>query len=73
MEQQIEVVSPRGQMSSSILSLETNRIRENIAKNKMLRKGQLFHLPICLIHMPLVDPETGTWPLEIREPHVVHV
>ena len=60
-------------MSSSILSSEQNHIKENIAKNKLVRKGQLFHLPICLIHKPPVDLETGRRPLEIREPHVVHV
>ena len=34
-EQQIEVVAPRGHLSSGILSSEQNRIRENIAKNKL--------------------------------------
>ena len=45
-EQQIEVVAPGGHLSSGILSSEQNRIRENITKNKLVRKGQLFHLPI---------------------------
>ena len=52
---------------------EQNKIRENIAKTKLVRKGQLFHLPICSIHRPPVDPESGRRPLEIREPHAVHV
>ena len=66
-EQEIEVVALGGHLSSGVLSSEQNRIRENIAKNKLVRKGQLFHLPICLIHMPLVDPELRRQPLEIRE------
>ena len=48
-EQQVEVVPPRGQMSSGILKSEHNRIRENIVKTKLVRKGQLFHLSICSI------------------------
>ena len=43
-EQQIEVLASGGQMSSDILSSEQKHIRENIAKNKLVRKGQLFHL-----------------------------
>ena len=43
-EQQIEVVAPRGHLSSDVLSSEQNRIRENIAKNKLVGKGKLFHL-----------------------------
>ena len=72
-EQELEVVAPGGHLSSGVLSSEQNRIRENIAKNKLVRKGQLFHLPICSIHRPPVDPESGRSPLEIREPHAVHV
>ena len=60
-------------LSSGVLTFEQNRIRENIAKTKLVRKGQLFHLPICSIHQPPVDPESGRRPLEIREPHAVHV
>ena len=72
-EQELEVVAPGGHLSSGVLSSEQNRIRENIAKNKLVRKGQLFHLPICSIHRPPIDPESGRRPLEIREPHAVHV
>ena len=43
-EQQIEVVAPGGHLSSDVLSSEQNRIRENIAKNKLVGKGKLFHL-----------------------------
>ena len=38
-EQQIEVVAPRGQMSSCILSFEQNAIRENIPRTKLVHKG----------------------------------
>ena len=72
-EQQIEVVAPGGQMSLGILSFEKNRIGVNIAKTKLVQKGQLFHFPICSIQRPLVDPLRGRQSLQIREPHVVHV
>ena len=72
-EAEIEVVPPGGHLSSGVLTSEQNKIRENIAKTKLVRKGQLFHLPICSIHRPPVDPESGRRPLEIREPHAVHV
>ena len=72
-ERQVEVVAPRGQISSSVLTSEQNKIRENIGKTKLVRKGQLFHLPITSIQRPLIDPLMGRRPLEIREPHVVHV
>ena len=38
-----------------------------------MRKGQLFHLPITSIQRPPIDTLTRRRPLEIREPHVVHV
>ena len=72
-EQQIEVIAPGGHLSSGMLSSEQFRIRENIAKNKLVRKGQLFHLQICSIHRPPVDPKSGRRPLEIREPHAVNI
>ena len=65
--QELEVVAPGGHLSSRVMCSEQNRIKENIAKSKLVRKVQLFHLPICLIHMPLVDPELRRQPLEIRE------
>ena len=49
-EQELEVVAPGGHFSSRVLSSEQNRIRENITKKKLVRKGQLFHFPICSIH-----------------------
>ena len=55
-EQELEVVAPGCHLSSRVLSSEQNRIRENIAKNKLVRKGQLFHLPICSIHRPHETP-----------------
>ena len=65
-----EVIPPG---SSGILTSELNRIRENIVKTKLVHKGQLFHLPICFIQQPSIDPETWRQALEIREPHLVHV
>ena len=55
-EQEIEVVAPGGHLSSGVLSSEQNRIRENIVKNKLVRKGQFFHFPICSFNRPPVDP-----------------
>ena len=72
-EQQLKILAPRGQISSSVLTSGRNIIRENIVKTKLVHKGQLFHLPITSIQRPLIDPLMGRRPLEIREPHVVHV
>ena len=71
--QELEVVAPGGHLSSRVMCSEQNRIKENIAKSKLVRKVQLFHLPICLIHRPQVEPESGRRPLEIKEPLAVHV
>ena len=38
-----------------------------------MRKGDVFNLPITHIHRPPVDVKIGRTPLEIREPHCVHV
>ena len=38
-----------------------------------MRKGQLFHLPITHIHRPPIDENIGRRPLEIREPHKLHI
>ena len=48
-EQQLEIVAPRGQISSGILTSEQNKIRVNIMKKKLVYKGQLLHLPITSI------------------------
>ena len=72
-DQQVDVVAPGGQLSSGVLTSEQNKIRENIVKTKLVRRGQLFHLPITSIQRPPIDPVTGRRPLEIREPHSVHV
>ena len=72
-EEDAEVIPPGGHISSGIFTSEQNRIRENIVKTKLVRKGQLFHLPICSIQQPPIDPTTGRRALEIREPHSVHV
>ena len=40
-EAEIEVVAPGGHLSSGVLTSEQNKIRENIAKTKLVRKGQL--------------------------------
>ena len=55
------------------MTSEQNWIRENIAKNKLVRKGQLFHLLISLIQRPPIDRATGRRTLTISELHAVHV
>ena len=42
-------------------------------QKKLVRKGQVFNLPITHIHQPPVDAKIGRHPLEIREPHKLHV
>ena len=44
-ETELEVIPPRGHISSGILTTKQNRIKENIGKTKLVCKGQLFHLP----------------------------
>ena len=56
--QQLEIIPPRGQMSYAILRIEQNRIRENITKTKLVRKGQLFRLSIYSIQRPPIDLAT---------------
>ena len=42
-------------------------------QKKLVRKGQVFNLPITHIHRSPVDAKSGRRPLEIREPHKLHV
>ena len=42
-------------------------------QKKLVRKGQVFNLPIIHIHHPHVNEKFGRRPLEIREPHKLHV
>ena len=72
-EHDVVVIPLGGHISSRILTSEQNRIRENIVKTKLIRKGQLFYLPICSIQRPPKDLAMGRQALEIREPHLVHV
>ncbi|KAH6555676.1 hypothetical protein KP509_1Z236600 [Ceratopteris richardii] len=67
------IVAPGGELASGVLGTEQNKMREDIARRKVVKKGQLFHLPIIIIHRPPIDPVTGRRPLEIREPHNLHV
>ena len=68
-----ELVTPGGELSSGIVPSEQNAIRRQIIKSKLVKKGHIFTLPITLVNRPPVDPETGRRPLEIREPHNLHV
>ena len=51
------------ELASRVLSSDQNKIRREMMQN----------LPITHIHRPLVDAKTGRRPLEIREPHKLHV
>ena len=55
--------SPGAELASRIPSSDQNKIRREMMQN----------LPITHIHRPLVDAKTGRRPLEIREPHKLHV
>ena len=66
--------TPGAELASSVLSLEQNKIRRDLIHiKKLVRKRQVFNLPITHIHRPPVDENTGRRPLEIREPHKLHV
>ena len=68
-----ELVTPGGELSSGIVPSEQNAIRRQIIKSKLVKKGHIFTLPIILVNRPPMDPETSRHPLEIREPHNLHV
>ena len=65
--------TPRAELSSGILSTEQNKIRKGIIQRKLVRKGQVFNLPITHIYWPPVDERTGRRPLEIGELHKLHI
>ena len=68
-----DLVTPGGELSTGIIESEQNTIRRQIIKSKLVKKGHIFTLPITLVHRPPIDPATGRRPLEIREPHNMHV
>ena len=68
-----DLVTPGGELSSGIIASEQNTIRRQIMKSKLVKKGHIFTLPITLVNRPPIDPATGRRPLEIREPHNMHV
>ena len=65
--------TPGVELASGVLSSEQNKVRRELMQRKLVRKGQVFNLPITHIHRPPVDAATGRRPLEIREPHRMHV
>ena len=68
-----ELVTPGGELSSGVVASEQNAIRRQIIKSKLVKRGHIFTLPITLVNRPPVCPATGRRPLEIREPHNLHV
>ena len=65
--------TPRAELSSGVLSSDKNKSRREIMQKKLVGNGQVFNLPITHIHRPPVNDKTGRQPLEIREPHKLHV
>ena len=57
------------ELAFGVLSSEQNKIQRELMQCKLVRKGQVFNLPITHIHRPLVDVKTGRRPLHISEPH----
>ena len=66
-------LTPGAEVASGVLSSNQNKIRKEIMQKKLIRKGQVFNLPITHIHRPPVDTKSGRRPLEITEPHKLHV
>ena len=42
-------------------------------QKNLVKKGQVFNLPITHIHRPLVDDKIGRLLVELRKPHKLHV
>ena len=61
------------ELAFGVLSSEQNKIRRDIIHRKLVRKGQVFNLPITQIHHLPLDENTGRRPLEIKEPHKMHI
>ena len=61
------------ELASGILSAKQTKIQRKIMQKKLVRKGQVFNLPITHIHRPPIDVKTGERLLEIRQPHKLHV
>ena len=64
---------PGAELAFGVLSFELNKIRRELMQKKLMRKGQVFNLPLTHIHRPLVDVNAGRRQLEIREPHRMRV
>lgn len=63
----------REELSFGLLVSKQQTIRRQIIKSKVTKKGQLFTLPITILNRPIIDPNIGRRPLEVREPHNLHV
>ena len=50
--------TPGAELASGVLSSKQNKIQREIMQKKLVRKGQVFNLPITHIHRPLVDVNT---------------
>ena len=65
--------TPGVELASGVLSSYQNKIRREIVQKKLVRKGQVLNSPITHMHQPPLDVKGGRRPLEIREPHKMHV
>ena len=51
--------TPGTELASGVLSSEQNKIRRELMRHKLVRKGQVFNLPITHIQRPPIDERTG--------------
>ena len=65
--------TPGAELALGALSSDQNKIRREIMQKNLVRKGEVFNLPITNIHRPPMDAKTGRRTLEIRESHKLHV
>ena len=61
------------ELASRVLSSEQNKIRREIMYKKLVRKRQIFNLPITHIHCPHINEKIERRPLEIQEQHKLHI
>jgi hypothetical protein len=68
-----DLITPGGELSSEIIAFEQNTIWRQRMRSKLVKKGHIFTLAITIINRPPIDSVIGRRPLEIREPHKLHV
>eukprot|EP00249_Psilotum_nudum_P025153 c29393_g2_i1 orf=3-398(-) len=64
--------APGVDVGSGIVGTSQNVLREQI-KSSRLVDTRTFEIQVSRLHRPPIDPQTGRRPLEVREPHPLHV